>query len=61
MQKSLWNDTVKLPAYDKLKSDISTDVLIIGGGICGILCAYYLNKAGVDCVIVEGNKIASKE
>ncbi len=58
MQKSLWCDTVKLPSYDKLKENISTDVLIIGGGICGILCAYFLKKAGVDCVIVEGNKIA---
>ena len=59
MQQSIWSDTVKLPAYDKLKEDISTDVLIIGGGLCGILCAYFLKKAGVDCVVVEGNKIAS--
>lgn len=59
MQKSIWNDTVKLPVYGKLKEDITTDVLIIGGGLCGILCAYFLKKAGVDCVIVEGNTIAS--
>ncbi len=59
MQKSIWDDTVELPAYYKLKKDISTDVLIIGGGICGILCAYFLKKAGVDCVIVEGSRIAS--
>lgn len=59
MQKSIWSDTVKLPSYDTLKEDITTDVLIIGGGICGILCAYFLKKAGVDCVLVEGNRIAS--
>ena len=59
MQKSIWSDTVKLSVYEGLKDDISTDVLIIGGGLCGILCAYFLKKAGVDCVIVEGNKIAS--
>ncbi len=59
MQESIWSDTVKLPAYDNLKKDISTDVLIIGGGLCGILCAYFLQKAGVECVIVEANKIAS--
>ncbi len=59
MQKSIWSDSVKLPAYDKLNEDITTDVLIIGGGICGILCAYFLKKAGVDCVVVEGNTIAS--
>ncbi len=59
MQKSIWSDTVKLPYYGNLKEDITTDVLIIGGGLCGILCAYFLEKAGVDCVVVEGNKIAS--
>ena len=59
MHKSIWSDTVKLPDYKKLKGDIKTDVLIIGGGLCGILCAYFLEKAGVKCVVVEGNKIAS--
>ncbi len=59
MQESIWSDTVKLPNFDKLKEDISTDVLIIGGGLCGILCAYFLKKAGVRCVLVEGNTIAS--
>lgn len=59
MHKSIWSDTVNLPVYDKLKKDISTDVLIIGGGLCGILCAYFLKKADVNCVVVEGSKIAS--
>ena len=59
MQKSIWSDTADLPGYDNLKKDITTDVLIIGGGLCGILCAYFLDKAGVDCVVVEGSTIAS--
>ncbi len=59
MQKSIWSDTVNLPTFEKLREDIKTDVLIIGGGLCGILCAYFLKKAGVACVLVEGNKIAS--
>jgi len=33
--------------------------LIIGGGLCGILCAYFLDKAGVDYALVEGREIAS--
>jgi len=42
-----------------LSGDAKTDVLIIGGGLCGIMCAYYLEQAGVDYILVEGNKIVS--
>lgn len=35
----------------------STDVLIIGGGIVGILCAHRLKNAGVDCMLVEATEI----
>lgn len=59
MHQSIWSDSIKLPHYRKLKGDIKTDVLIIGGGLCGLLCAYYLKKEGIDCVVVEGSKIAS--
>ncbi|MCP9487642.1 MAG: FAD-binding oxidoreductase [Gaiellaceae bacterium MAG52_C11] len=31
----------------------STDVLIIGGGLAGTALAYYLARAGVECVLVE--------
>lgn len=58
MGKSLWTDTVTLPERETLRGDVKTDVLVIGGGICGILCAYMLKKAGVDCLLVEGDRIA---
>ena len=58
MRKSIWNDSVTLSEFNKLQGDKKTDVLIIGGGICGILCAYYLKEAGIDYILVEGNKIA---
>lgn len=57
--KSIWQDSVKLPCFDELKEDIKTDVLVIGGGITGILCAYMLKNRGVDCVIVEADRICS--
>lgn len=59
MKKSLWTDSLNLPKFDSLNKDAKTDVLIIGGGLCGILCAYYLYQAGVDHILVEGNEIAS--
>ena len=58
MGKSLWTDTVTLPERETLRGDVKTEVLIIGGGICGILCACLLKKAGVDCLLVEGDRIA---
>lgn len=39
---SIWTDTVEMPHFPPLKQDIHTDVLVIGGGISGILCAYML-------------------
>ena len=57
--RSLGSDTVNFPSFDPLKSDIKTDVLIIGGGIAGILCAHMLEQAGVDYVLVEANTIGS--
>lgn len=57
--KSVWNNDIKKLEFDSLCGDEKTDVLIIGGGICGILCAYMLKNAGVDCILVEQDKILS--
>lgn len=56
---AVWSRNVKMPRFDKLRGDTSTDVLIIGGGIAGLLCAYMLKGAGVDCVIAEAGRICS--
>ena len=56
---SIWVNTVNKPQFPKLSHDINTDVLIVGGGLTGILCAYMLKQAGVDCVLVEADKICS--
>lgn len=59
MEKSIWENSVKTPDFKKLTGEVKTDVLIIGGGLCGILCAYFLDKSGIDYILVEGNRIAS--
>ena len=43
-----------------LERDLQTNVLIIGGGICGLLCAYMLAQEGVDCALVEAGRICSR-
>ena len=54
---SIWTQTAQLPPFDKLRSDLKTDVLIIGGGLAGVLCAYKLAQAGVDYALVEADRI----
>lgn len=55
--RSLWQSEVQLPEFPKLKGNIKTDVLIIGGGIAGILCAYFLTQSGADCIVAERKRI----
>lgn len=55
--KSLWTENVELPSFESLKEDIKTDVLIIGGGMAGVLCAHMLAQAGVDYALVEAETI----
>lgn len=59
MKESVWSANTILPSFNKLDGDRKTDVLIIGGGLCGILCAYFLKNAGVDYILAEGSTIAS--
>ena len=42
--ESIWCKTVQLPQFPPLKGNVSTDVLVIGGGMAGLLRAYQLKK-----------------
>jgi glycine/D-amino acid oxidase-like deaminating enzyme len=57
--KSIWSDTSELPAFERLNGKLKTDVLIIGGGLAGVLCAYMLEQAGADYALVEADTICS--
>ncbi len=54
---SIWLKTAEKPSFSAPHGDKKTDVLIIGGGIAGILCAYKLKNAGVDCMLTEATEI----
>ena len=58
MQKSIWQQ-VSLPKFDSLHGDKQTDVLVIGGGMAGILCADRLRRHGVDVTLVEQHRLLS--
>lgn len=57
--ESLWEQTWTKPSFPALEGDRNTDVLIIGGGMAGILCADQLHRAGVPYVLVEAETICS--
>lgn len=57
MYKSIWTDYSKIKEHPPLDGDSKCDVLIVGGGITGILAAYFLKAAGVDCLIAEGARV----
>ncbi len=56
---SVWKANSNFKSYPKLNEDIKTDVAIIGGGITGLLCAYMLKQQGVDCVVLEADRICN--
>lgn len=58
---SLWSKTFnQTKDFPQISANIDCDVYIIGGGIFGITCAYYLTKQGFKVVVLEKDKIASK-
>ena len=60
MSDSIWRsiDTAEKSDYGKMECMEMTDVAIVGGGLCGILCAWFLKDAGVDCILLDKNRIA---
>ncbi len=54
---SMWNDNIQRPSFAPLRGSLHTDVLIIGGGLAGVLCARELSHAGVECLLVEADRI----
>lgn len=57
---SLWLNENKLPQFPALHGERKTDVLIIGGGLCGILCAREMQRLGVDYMLLEADRICLK-
>ncbi|MDO4154947.1 MAG: FAD-dependent oxidoreductase [Clostridia bacterium] len=54
---SVWSANSELPSFSQLTGDKKTDVLVVGGGIAGLLCAYMLKTHGVDCILLEADRI----
>ena len=60
MIETTWSGYIEA-SFPKLEKDLECEVLVIGGGICGILCAYYLQKSGKKVILLEADKICRKK
>ena len=54
---SIWENNAQIPRFPKLEGSLRTDVLIVGGGLAGILCAWNMTRVGIDCILIEENRI----
>lgn len=54
---NFWNDEIEETRFERLNKSLDVDVLVVGGGICGILSAYKLTQEGLRVVLVEKDRI----
>ena len=58
---SLWLDSIeKVKLFSSLSKDVETDICIIGAGIFGLTCAYYLSNLGFKVTVLEKDSIGEK-
>lgn len=56
---SVWQNEKESHHYPALRGSKRTQVLVIGGGMAGVLCARQLQQAGKDVILLEANRIGS--
>ena len=57
INKSIWLKGLKNKPLPKLDNNIDVDILIIGGGITGISCAFFLKDINKTIALVDASKI----
>ena len=57
--ESIWIHTTKAVTYPSLEKDLKVDCVIIGGGIAGLMAAYFLQNEGKKVAILEANTLVS--
>ena len=58
---SYWLNSIKeQPKFNKIDNNYECDICIIGGGLTGLTCGYYLSQIGFNVIIVEKDAIGQK-
>lgn len=56
--ESMWKATALSPGRrEPLRGEVQTDVLVIGAGMAGLLCAHMLQSAGRRVLVAEGRRM----
>lgn len=62
--KTTWQKDLRLPEHPELTESLSTEVIIIGGGITGITLSYLLVKSGKKVIVIDkdtlGRSVSAK-
>lgn len=55
---SIWALDLKTEKRNSMNENIHINTAVIGAGMAGILTAYFLQKSGIDCIVLEADRIA---
>lgn len=59
--ESVWMPAANFPQTDAITSDLTADVVVVGGGIAGLTTAYLLLKENLSVILLEKDQLASGE
>ena len=57
--ESIWTNNTEKKDFEVLSGNQKTDTVVIGGGMAGVLTAYYLQQVGVPVIVLEANRVGS--
>lgn len=59
MNRSYWQKTSKKKIEKTIQTDISTDIVIIGGGLSGVALAYQLKESPYQVIVLDKDEMGS--
>lgn len=54
--ESIWSKTAKGVEHERLSGNISVEAAVIGGGMAGILTAFFLHQKNIKTIVLEASK-----
>ena len=55
--ESIWRKTTALAPRPPLSGDLETEAVVIGGGLAGVLTAFFLQEKGIRTAILEADRL----